>query len=563
MKYISIDSVFSSWKSLIEHGQQTKASLTKFFGLLELIKNSNLIVDQTITANQQYEVKSSALSNSLQDLYYFGTTGKSFNSQEVLRVIFPTNWQENVLKSLLKNTPLPIIDVAILCQQNYGYADDLTGEHIVNTFKNVYHIGDEEEIFFSDENKEITFSDEQLDRKALFSLFKDYINKFDAEKTTIGFTKEFFSKQAGELTAGPFIQPLYAGQDNLKFLLIANFDIKQAYNINPSFSKKTLSSNLKQLPRNKIIYGAPGTGKSFILREQALESGFIEENIIRITFHPSYTYQIFVGSYKPTPVYKRNAKGDDKFYASNKVDEAVDQMEPLIDYTFVPGPFINSLVNALRNPNEVFMLVIEEINRANVAAVFGDVFQLLDRNEIGDSEYDIEFNQDIRNYLTSQFLTGTKFKIPNNLFIWATMNSADQGVMPLDSAFKRRWSFDFLSIDAKQDDVKSRTFYFQKKQYSWNKFRNDLNNNLKLLSIPEDKLIGPFFLNQKELQEDSVIKNKLLLYLRDDVVRHNPESLFMKSTFSDIVKAYDSSELVFQNLKSENWEISDFDDEVE
>ena len=107
------------------------------------------------------------------------------------------------------------------------------------------------------------------------------------------------------------------------------------------------------------------------------------------------------------------------------------------------------LKKAMENPNEPYLLIIEEINRANVAAVFGDVFQLLDRNEINESEYDIETSQDMRRYLNKD-----KIKFPSNLFIWATMNSADQGVFPIDTAFKRRWDFKYFSINSGEDLIK-------------------------------------------------------------------------------------------------------------
>ncbi|GGC76218.1 hypothetical protein GCM10011387_32500 [Pedobacter quisquiliarum] len=295
------------------------------------------------------------------------------------------------------------------------------------------------------------------------------------------------------------------------------------------------------LYRNKIIYGAPGTGKSFELQKQADNAGFIRDNTIRITFHSSYSYQQFVGTYRPVPIYKQGDQQNDKLFKADKVTELIgnDNKEPLIDYAFTEGPLLKQLINAKINPGSNYLVIIEEINRAPVASVFGDIFQLLDRNNQGESEYEITFNNDILNYLKSQGIDEEKIKLPSNLFIWATMNSADQGVMPLDAAFKRRWSFEYLPLDKQSAIVEDRTVIFQQKAYNWNKFRFFINNKLKLLGIAEDKMIGPFFMNTKELEDESAIKNKLLLYLRDDVVRHNPESIFKHKTFSEIIKAYD------------------------
>lgn len=177
--------------------------------------------------------------------------------------------------------------------------------------------------------------------------------------------------------------------------------------------------------RNRIVFGAPGTGKSFRLKsdcEDLMEktSGTYE----RVTFHPDYSYSQFVGTYKPV-------MGED----GNS-----------IRYDFVPGPFMRVYVDAIKSGRtgspKAHLLLIEEINRAKVAAVFGDVFQLLDRDGDGVSEYEIQASEDIRRYLAKE-LGGlpdnyNKIKLPNNMFIWATMNSADQGVFPMDTAFKRR-----------------------------------------------------------------------------------------------------------------------------
>lgn len=299
----------------------------------------------------------------------------------------------------------------------------------------------------------------------------------------------------------------------------------------------------KILARNKIIYGAPGTGKSYALRQQATAAGFKEKRIIRVTFHPNYTYQQFVGVYKPTPIYKLT---NEQLYGSDGSTPR-ESKEPLIDYTLVAGPLLMLLVAARKEPDEKFLLIIEEINRAPVAAVFGDVFQLLDRDKDGKSEYEIEFNADITTYLNRALeVKGSKIGLPANLYIWATMNSADQGVMPMDAAFKRRWAFEYLPLDQMESKVEDWVINFQEVDYKWNAFRKELNDALKKQNVAEDKLIGPFFLNEAELSDPDTIKNKLLLYLRDDILRHSPESLFAKRAFSDIVSDYVAGVNIFR-----------------
>jgi len=325
-------------------------------------------------------------------------------------------------------------------------------------------------------------------------------------------------------------------------------------------SELTKRNKFNQEPRNKIFYGAPGTGKSFKLRQKVLkELQFPEENIIRVTFHPSYTYQQFVGSYKPSPIYK---EFDDSIYrlhdsSKDNILTAPHNKEPIIDYSFVPGPLLELLVKAFLNNQNNYILIIEEINRANVAAVFGDVFQLLDRKADGSSEYYISLSKEAKNFLKNSGIDTEYIKktiLPSNLFIWATMNNADQGVMPLDSAFKRRWTFEYIGIDdaEKEDEEKWKTeklderlIKFRNNCYNWNKFRKAVNKKLKENDIHEDKFLGFFYMNETELKDRESIKNKLLLYLREDVLRHKSDVLFQKekgiNTFSDIVCAYDDN----------------------
>ncbi len=309
-----------------------------------------------------------------------------------------------------------------------------------------------------------------------------------------------------------------------------------------------------EVPRNKIIYGAPGTGKSFQLNKEVNDHFKSESLWERVTFYSNYTYGQFIGTYKPVPLY---ATTEREIFNSDQVTKTENQREPLIDYQFVPGPFLSMLVKALKNPKSSFVLLIEEINRADSAGVFGDVFQLLDRDEKGESEYGITFNPDVMNYLKKKNITSEKIKLPSNFFVWATMNSADQGVAPMDTAFKRRWSFEYLSLNKNQEGAQGNIHlpFMNGEEVSWNKFRTVINNRIKDI-VPEDKLIGPFFLKTHELNDPDVFKNKLLLYLRDDVLRYNYEKLFSKNLFSDIVEAFDRNENIFifseDELRSDN-----------
>lgn len=300
--------------------------------------------------------------------------------------------------------------------------------------------------------------------------------------------------------------------------------------------------------RNRILFGAPGTGKSFTVNKEKDELLADGGEYERVTFHPDYSYAGFVGTYKPVPC--KDSDGKDA-----------------ITYSYVPGPFMRTYVKALLNSRtdspKPYLLIIEEINRANVASVFGDVFQLLDRGADEVSEYPIQASEDVKKYLSDALKCKpeecAEIRIPDNMFIWATMNSADQGVFPLDTAFKRRWDFTYLGIDDNEDGIAGKTVILGKGEYrrrvEWNELRKAINEELITYRINEDKLMGPYFLSKKFLPDGSVIdpatftrvfKNKVLMYLFDDAAKQKRPSLFAgcedksKNQYSKICKEFDT-----------------------
>lgn len=296
-------------------------------------------------------------------------------------------------------------------------------------------------------------------------------------------------------------------------------------------SNSTVDRKTVNKPHNRIIFGAPGTGKSHILEEERAEFG---ERYERVTFHPDYTYAHFVGTYKPVMV-KNEETGKNE-----------------IEYKFVAGPFLRAYVAAKKSETP-FLLIIEEINRANVAAVFGDVFQLLDRKEDGVSEYEVTASLDVQKYLKEeQGITDfEKLCLPKNMYIWATMNSADQGVFPMDTAFKRRWHFEYMDLDEGAKKIETWT-----NGEKWNDFRVAINKKLiDEAHVNEDKCMGPFFLTKTEIEKwgkpefADIFKSKILMYLFEDAAKQKRSSIFSDkaNTFSRLCKAFDDNEAFRDN----------------
>ncbi|NQO84617.1 AAA domain-containing protein [Streptococcus suis] len=298
--------------------------------------------------------------------------------------------------------------------------------------------------------------------------------------------------------------------------------------------------NIEKFSYNRIFFGAPGTGKSYELEKQRKKLLVKGGEYERVTFYPDYSYSQFVGTYKPVPI------DDDK-----------------IIYEYVPGPFMRILVKALLNTESEnpYLLIVEEINRANVAAVFGEVFQLLDRSD-GVSEYAINLSEDMKKYIIKEFSEQgvsleqsslTEIKLPDNLFIWSSMNSADQGVFPMDTAFKRRWDFEYFGIDDNEEIVSS---YETDYGLNWNQLRKSINELLSTdkFKINEDKLMGPFFVNPKKIAPidsytidgttfNKVFKNKVIMYLFDDAAKQRRGQLFATglTRYSQICSKFDSN----------------------
>ena len=297
--------------------------------------------------------------------------------------------------------------------------------------------------------------------------------------------------------------------------------------------------NSKQ-PLQQIFYGAPGTGKSHKIKDNVDVKVADEKNLVfRTTFHPDSDYSTFVGAYKPTTTKRavRNVAGD-----IVRDTEKKEGYEDCITYSFIPQAFLQAYVAAWNNPDDKVFLVIEEINRGNCAQIFGDLFQLLDRDGDGVSEYPIMADKDIAKYLNGNdeeelpVLTNKdgikdgKLRLPKNLHIWATMNTSDQSLFPIDSAFKRRWEWKYIPIDTHKEQW---SIAVEKTSYSWSSFLEIVNERILKATSSEDKQLGFYFCkaDDKKISAEKFV-SKVLFYLWNDVFKdyEEGESIFRDTT---------------------------------
>lgn len=294
---------------------------------------------------------------------------------------------------------------------------------------------------------------------------------------------------------------------------------------------------------NILLYGVPGCGKSHKVEEEYESKITTEKNKIRVVFHPDYTYSDFVGQLLPVLKEVENAQG---------------VKEEKLQYEFVPGPFTKIIKTAYEEPNQQCLLIIEELNRGNAPAIFGEIFQLLDRNDNGESKYGI-YNADIAKYaygglpenqgIAINVIANTPIKLPPNLTIVATMNTSDQNVFTMDTAFQRRWEMKHIPNKFDKDD--QTTAHSNKKlpnsEISWGAFAQTVNKKMHTANLgfggTEDKSLGVYFATDNDLDDAERFAEKVLKYLWDDAFKLGRKELFNDCSqgLSAVIEAYEDA----------------------
>ena len=295
----------------------------------------------------------------------------------------------------------------------------------------------------------------------------------------------------------------------------------------------------------KEVAQAIGKSEAYVRHIEHGRLDVPEKKMIKkiLLVYGEYSNADFVGSVRPTMDYENG--------------------EPKVVYDFIPGPFALAIKQAASS-EEHTSLLIEEINRGDAANIFGEIFQLLDRNSEGESEYSISVSLPFEKWLVENCpsaLTDKKLRIPSNLSIVATMNSADQGVQTMDAAFKRRWRFLYMPVKFDGNSISNMKISYQNKALDWKDFAGGINKVLeKDVVVQEDRLIGPYFLRKEEISSKDSISEKLLLYLWNDVLRISGRDIVFDeniTSFFEVQEHYKNGKSIFSETVHEAMGITD------
>ncbi|WP_293689682.1 McrB family protein [uncultured Phascolarctobacterium sp.] len=317
--------------------------------------------------------------------------------------------------------------------------------------------------------------------------------------------------------------------------------IDQNVQMDAVLNNKTKTTKGTLSPSNVLLYGVPGCGKSYKVEDEYESKITNEQCKVRVVFHPDYTYSDFIGQLMPVLKEVENAQG----VKENK-----------LQYEFVPGPFTKIIKTAYEEPEQKCLLIIEELNRGNAPAIFGEIFQLLDRKDDGESKYGI-YNADIAKYAYGglpenqgkaiDVIANTPIKLPPNLTIVATMNTSDQNVFTMDTAFQRRWQMEHIpnKFDLNTAHVNK---HLPNSEISWGVFAQTVNK--KMHDNPslgfggtDDKSLGVYFATDNDLDNAKRFAEKVLKYLWDDAFKLGRQALFSNCSegLSSVIEAYEDA----------------------
>lgn len=334
-----------------------------------------------------------------------------------------------------------------------------------------------------------------------------------------------------------FMNKVYGPTEKLLSVMVNHGETDEAAlcrKLNSNLFKTQMADDFTIFAENVLFYGVPGCGKSYSVEQRYEKQVTNKQCKVRVVFHPDYTYSDFVGQLMPVLKEVPNAQGE---------------KEEKLQYEFVPGPFTRILDVAYANHQEKCLLIIEELNRGNAPAIFGEIFQLLDRNDDGSSKYAI-YNSDIANEVHKDKLC--PIKLPPNLTIVATMNTSDQNVFTMDTAFQRRWQMKHIPNRFTGDSLDDKTIthvakHLPNSDISWGVFAQTINKKMHTANLgfggTDDKSLGVYFATDNDLDDAERFAEKVLKYLWDDAFKLGRQALFSNCSegLSTVIEAYEDA----------------------
>lgn len=523
---VSFDSktIYNAWKNL----NHLDAKIGGMFCILSCI-------NEEIVPNKSYKIDGIKLRQQLS--YVFDKEYKSnFSKQQENYIIFAKNWFTTFFENEIKNK-IDLLSCAVFFLRRRNFENPVTSDDVVNNFLHLYNLSNYKEIWFEN-NSTLKINYSSNDSKNNQDEFYSHLSSSSFYSITFNNTLQ---KYAYDLSAAGHIQTLYSAKGILKTCIFSNEPL-DSYYIMENTKKHDINNPPSSTPTQIIYYGVPGSGKSRKIDEK---TKFVpNEQKIRVVFHPEYTNADFVGQILPV------VDGD------------------AVKYIFKPGAFTRILVAALKNPEKPYYLIIEEINRGNAAAIFGEIFQLLDRGSDGWSSYCImndDINYEIRKTVPElNWTANTGIRLPPNLSLFATMNTSDQNVFTLDNAFQRRWEMELVQNQCDDSSQMNAKITVANQTVTWKNFQTQINSiigeksNEGGLSSMEDKRLGCWFIKAENgVIDEKKFANKVLKYLWDDAFKFYHQEIFESDikNFEELQKRF--SEKGF-DVFSENCGLKDF-----
>lgn len=654
MKYFSLNCVKNAYELVSANTKD------KFWGILGILYS----IDSLAKPDANFSINTEKLSTFLEQTFRLKDK-KIYNApSSEYSVVFANDWEQKTADNFIVNTP-DVMPIIIWAYRSFAFDHELNSHELFEKFVKDFHLSkDSAEKFFNIKFDEtvVEYSDNEYND---IDLFNKLGGNQTPDATTIKMNKSFVVANAGDLSRGPFFQPLYASLNTLECLIIFPFDAKEYYHVFTTSVQK-LVNNTKSKCNQIIYYGCPGSGKSHMVNKlvnntftkylsskglsdsscskyanvlttqwvvdiakqcttEKIESVYdisdietinkvfndkvfnekddkgqrmystalkhyidyldSKKYIFRTTFHPDTDYASFVGCYKPMAeghngnyrfkslqdlkaeaniiisssgdkvsqivafvtkyandlqyivdtdpnikslqnLLNKNLSFANETYLAYVVDYVLKNQETRITYKFCPQVFTNAYIKAWEDTSKSVYLIIEEINRGNCAQIFGDLFQLLDRDKTtGKSEYPIKADKDLVAHIERVLGAGHEgikngeLCLPSNLIIYATMNTSDQSLFPMDSAFKRRWDWEYVPINYSKD-IDSGKFIIEVDEdtkYSWVEFLESVNDKIYDATNSEDKQMGNFFI-KKSIKANEFV-NKVMFYLWNEVCK--------------------------------------------